>query len=81
MSSSNVSVPLPAQAKDLCARSTDNVALVVTSNEARLIESGNSVTTIPLDYNATACALSNRFATIGAAVSVFFQPKEMISCL
>lgn len=64
---SNVSVPLPAQAKDLCARSTDNVALVVTSNEARLIESGNSITTIPLDYNATACALSNRFATIGAA--------------
>jgi len=63
----NVAVPLPAQAKDLCARSMDNVALVITSNEARLIESGNSTATIPLDYNATACALSSKFAAIGTA--------------
>ncbi|KAA1076200.1 WD40 repeat-like protein [Puccinia graminis f. sp. tritici] len=63
----NVAVPLPAQGKDLCARSTDNVILVITANEARLIESGNSLTTIPLDYNATACAISPKFAAIGAA--------------
>ncbi|OAV88184.1 hypothetical protein PTTG_29123 [Puccinia triticina 1-1 BBBD Race 1] len=63
----NVAVPLPAQGKDICAHSTADVALVITSNEARLIESGNSITTIPLDFSATACALSPHFAAIGAA--------------
>ncbi|KAH9440827.1 hypothetical protein MJO29_004716 [Puccinia striiformis f. sp. tritici] len=62
----NVAVPLPSQAKDVSARSTDNVTLVVTSDEARLIESGNSLTTIALDYSATACAISAKFAAIGA---------------
>lgn len=64
---SNSTVPLSAQAKGISARSTDNIALVVTSDEARLIDSGNCLFTSPLRYTATTCAISPNFAAIGAA--------------
>ncbi|KAI8446716.1 WD40-repeat-containing domain protein [Phakopsora pachyrhizi] len=61
----NVSVPLGQQPKGLQANSSNDIALTITSNEARLIESGNSLTTIPLKFDATACAMSSKFAAIG----------------
>lgn len=62
-----VSVPLSSQPKSIAARPTDDTILVVTTNEARLIQSGNSKLTLPLDYNATACGISSKFSAIGTA--------------
>ncbi|MBW0508158.1 hypothetical protein O181_047873 [Austropuccinia psidii MF-1] len=64
--SAHQSIPLSEQPKSISSRLNDNVALVATSNQVRLIESGNSLVTLPLEYSATTCALSHNFAAIGA---------------
>ncbi|KAH9809257.1 WD40-repeat-containing domain protein [Melampsora americana] len=65
--SSTEIVPLPEQPKAIATRPTvDNITLVVTSKEARLVSDGNALVTIPLDYSATACAFTADYAAIGS---------------
>ncbi|KAG0142423.1 hypothetical protein CROQUDRAFT_662591 [Cronartium quercuum f. sp. fusiforme G11] len=60
-------VPLPEQPKAIATRpGTDELALVVTENQARLVSAGNTQLTIPLDYSATACAITAKYAAIGS---------------
>lgn len=62
-------VPLPEQPKGIATRvEIDDIALVITSNQARLVSDGNALVTLPLDYAATSCAFGAKHAAIGSAV-------------